>query len=209
MRDVRVDLRGGERRVAEYLLDATQVSAAFEQMRGGGMPQPVRAGIRYRPEPPRSWHGRSGVRSAGRCGRRGLPGTWLRAGLRASAGRPCASHSWTARSAGMPTGTVRSLFPLPRTRTVRRPVSRSCRSSPHSSLTLIPAAYSSSMIAVSRTNTAGSIAAAPRPTAGSALRVPRSSGPAPAPAAAACAPSASRAARPDRRPASRGGARTQ
>ena len=97
---------------------------------------------------------------AGRRGRRG----------RALAARPGdASEHWpaagdpvlrTARSAGMPTGTVRSLLPLPSTRTVRRPSSRSPTSSPHSSLTRMPVAYSSSMIAVSRSQTAAATAAA-------------------------------------------------
>src|SRR5258708_5236120 len=46
--DVRVDLRRGQRSMPEYLLDAAQVSATFQQMRRGGVPQPVRSGIGYR-----------------------------------------------------------------------------------------------------------------------------------------------------------------
>jgi hypothetical protein len=56
----------------------------------------------------------------------------------------------------MPTGTVRSLLPLPSTRIVRRPRSSAPVSSPHSSLTRIPVAYSSSRMAPSRRATAPS-----------------------------------------------------
>ncbi len=55
--------------------------------------------------------------------------------------------------AGMPTGTTRSFAPLPSTRMVRRSSSMSSMSSPQSSLTLIPVAYSNSMIALSRSST--------------------------------------------------------
>ena len=41
---------------------------------------------------------------------------------------------------GSPNGTVRCLFPLPRTRSRRRDVSTSSMSKPHSSLTRIPVA---------------------------------------------------------------------
>ena len=71
-------------------------------------------------------------------------------------GRPACSHRLTARTAGMPTGTVRSFPPLPNTRTVRRPRSSAPRSSPHSSLTRIPVAYSNSSTAASRSATAAS-----------------------------------------------------
>src|ERR687885_250596 len=40
--DMRVDLRGGERAVAEEFLDRPQVSAAFEQVGRERVPQPVR-----------------------------------------------------------------------------------------------------------------------------------------------------------------------
>src|SRR5260370_27821985 len=46
--DVRIDLRRRERGMPEDLLDTAQVSAALEEMGGGGMPQPVRAGVRHR-----------------------------------------------------------------------------------------------------------------------------------------------------------------
>ena len=42
LQDVRVDLRRGEVGVAEHHLDGAQVRAAFEQMRGEGVPQHVR-----------------------------------------------------------------------------------------------------------------------------------------------------------------------
>ena len=58
----------------------------------------------------------------------------------ASAGRPWSSQAETARSAGIPTGTVRSLSPLPRTRTVLRAWSKLSAVRPHSSLTRMPVA---------------------------------------------------------------------
>src|SRR6266851_178168 len=47
-RDVGVYLSRSERGVAEHLLHAAQVRAAFEEVRGGRVPQAVRAGIRHR-----------------------------------------------------------------------------------------------------------------------------------------------------------------
>ncbi len=44
-RDVGVDLRGGRRGVAEDLLHAAQVGAALKQVRGGGVPDRVRARV--------------------------------------------------------------------------------------------------------------------------------------------------------------------
>jgi len=47
-RDVRVDLGARQRRMAEDLLHAAQVSTPVEQMGGGAVPQPVRTGARHR-----------------------------------------------------------------------------------------------------------------------------------------------------------------
>ena len=55
-----------------------------------------------------------------------------------SAGRPVRSQVVSARSAGSPNGTVRSLRPLPNTRTTRRSLSTTSR--PHSSPTRMPVA---------------------------------------------------------------------
>ncbi len=45
-RDVGVELRGGQRRVAEQFLHDAQVGAALEQMGGGAVPQSVRPDVR-------------------------------------------------------------------------------------------------------------------------------------------------------------------
>ena len=45
-RHVGVQLRRGQRRVAEQFLDDAQVGAAFEQVGGRAVPQPVRADVR-------------------------------------------------------------------------------------------------------------------------------------------------------------------
>ena len=47
--DVRVNLRGGEARVAEHFLDRAQVRAVAEQMRGEGMAQQVRPDLLFQP----------------------------------------------------------------------------------------------------------------------------------------------------------------
>ena len=44
--DVRVDLRGGDARMAEHLLHLPQVGAAGQQVRGKAVPQRVRTHIR-------------------------------------------------------------------------------------------------------------------------------------------------------------------
>ena len=142
---MRVDLRGRGRGVAEDLLHAAQVGAALEQVRGGGVPDRVRARVDAAPR------ARCGARSAGRAGRRGRRGTGRRrcARWRRRAALP-ASQRATARIAGRPTGTTRSLRPLPSTRTVRRAWSSPPASSSHSSLTRMAVAYSSSSTAASR-----------------------------------------------------------
>src|SRR5205814_1181696 len=76
------------------------------------------------------------------------------------AARPWRSHASSARSAGTPYGTLRSFAPLPNTRTTRRLRSTSARSSPHSSLTRIPVAYSRSSTRRSRTATGSAALAA-------------------------------------------------
>src|SRR5215204_5550142 len=46
VRDVGVNLRSGQRGVAEHLLHAAQIGTAFEQMRGHGMPKSMRSEVR-------------------------------------------------------------------------------------------------------------------------------------------------------------------
>ena len=132
--DVGVDLRGRGRGVAEDLLHAAQVGAALEQVRGGGVPDRVRARVprRGRRGPAglprlggrsRAWTMRRAVRGSSRPPRAPRKSA---APLRSLArtGRPASSQRASARIAGSPTGTTRSLPPLPRTRTVRRSWSR-------------------------------------------------------------------------------------
>ena len=166
--DVGVDLRGGRRGVAEDLLHAAQVGAALKQVRGGGVPDGVRARVPARRPPAsraavvadRAWPRARSGRSRACTMRRAVLGSSLppRAPRKsavplrslARTGRPASSQRASARIAGRPTGTTRSLPPLPRTRTVRRSPSSPPVSSSHSSLTRIAVAYSSSRTAASR-----------------------------------------------------------
>src|SRR5947208_5008558 len=66
-RYVRVPLRGGERGVAEQLLDAAQVGAHVEKMRGEAVPQGVRMHVALRPADERI------LREVARDGARGEP----------------------------------------------------------------------------------------------------------------------------------------
>src|SRR5215471_3534754 len=132
--DMRVELSGGQRGVAEHLLNAAQVGAAFQQVRGSRVAQPVGSGVGHR-----SGRGDASVHHPADSARVDPAAAGTDAAA-ATAGRPCPCQLRTARTAGSPTGTTRSLLRLPRTLTVRRPVSRSPTSSPHSSLTRIPVA---------------------------------------------------------------------
>ena len=159
-RDVGVELRGGQRRVAEQFLHDAQVGAALEQMGGGAVPQAVRTDVG------RAVDGGDGLVHDGA----GLPlieptaaGAEQQRRPRvavASAGRPSVSHAVSAAWAGSPNGTVRCLLPLPSTRSSRRDVSTSSMSRPHSSLTRMPVAYSISTISRSR-SASGSPCCAP------------------------------------------------
>ena len=118
--DVRVQLRGSQRRVAEQFLHDAQVRAALEQMGGGAVAQPVRADVgrtvdrgdrlvhdgacltRIEPAPTCAEQQRRARVRGGQCG------------------RPSDSHAASATCAGSPNGTVRCLLPLPSTRSSRR-----------------------------------------------------------------------------------------
>ena len=126
--------------MAKNLLDAAQVSAALEQVGGRAVAQAVRARVAGRPPLAQALvdDPASGPRiqaTAARAEKQGRP-----RGRRWPA-RACRSEQRvTARRAGTPTGTVRSLSPLPRTRTVLRAWSKLFSVSPHSSLTRMPVA---------------------------------------------------------------------
>ena len=154
---VGVDLGGRGRGMPEDLLDAAQVRPALKEMGGRGVPDRVRAGVQgslaecqaiqgcglegLGPQRPAdalqpAWTMRRAVLGSRRAPRapRNKADPLL---AFASTGRPASAHRFTARTAGRPTGTTRSLSPLPRTRTVRRCASSPPVSSPHSSLTRI------------------------------------------------------------------------
>ena len=159
-RDVGVELRGGQRRVAEQFLDDAQVGAALEQMRRGAVPQPVRADVRCTVDGGHGLvHDGAGLPwiDAAAAGAEQQRRARVRDGQRGTAiGEPRRSTA----AAGSPNGTVRCLLPLPSTRSSRRGVSMSSMSSPHSSLTRMPVAYSSSTISWSR-SASGSPCCAP------------------------------------------------
>ena len=146
--DVGVALRGVERRMAEHLLHGAEIGSALQEVGRGGVAQGVRRDIGNAGErgervnvsahltlvdpaaaaSHEEWRGRAARRPRGRC--------------------PATRSS--ARIAGTPNGTTRSLSPLPTTRTVSSARSRSATSTPVSSPTRIPVAYSSSAMAQSR-----------------------------------------------------------
>ena len=115
--DVAVDLRGGEGRVPEQLLDRAEVGAAFEQVRRERVAQLVRVRAdppqraRVEPLPARGQEQRS-LRAADELGPRVAE---------------IAARSSSAASS--PSGTTRSLPPLPCTRTSSCSKSTSARSS--------------------------------------------------------------------------------
>ena len=121
-RDQGVDLGRGDRGVSEQLLDDADVRSSVEQMGRERVPQRVRRDVggdpgRVRP-PCRAPSTRTGVTAArrGRSGRRPASPDRLRT---APAGRGRGRPS-SASAAYDPSGTSRSLLPLPTRRTVAR-----------------------------------------------------------------------------------------
>ena len=177
-RDVGVDLGRGQVLVAEQLLDDPQVGAAVEQVGRERMAQRVRrdadrqAGARAQAveavaqaadaeRPRRGGSGRSrpaAVRLVRRAGARAGP-----------AGRPRDRRRSAAR-AGRPSSPIRSLRPLPRTRSSPRRRSSEPRSAAASSLMRRPAAYAVSTSARSRRARATRSAARSGSVAGRASR---------------------------------------
>ena len=138
--DVGVELGGGQARVAEHLLHRSQVGAALQQVGRGRVTEPVGSDVR------RTGHlGDALVHeradrplvdpaAAGADEQRGARV------LGDEPGRPTLSQRSRARAAGWPNGTLRSLRPLPKTRTRLRSRSTSSTSSATSSPTRIPVA---------------------------------------------------------------------
>lgn len=124
-----VDLSGRHRRVPQQFLDHANIGSTVEEMGGETVPQGV-------------WRHRA-LESGALCRRRqhlpgALTGEPTPRALRNSAavdrctsvGRPRTRYASRASMAGPPTGTTRSLPPLPCNRTARVSVSMSSRSSP-------------------------------------------------------------------------------
>ena len=135
---MRVELRRGQGGVAEQLLHRPQVGAALEQVGGGGVAQPVRADVgRARDLGDAPVHQRAhralvdppaaGAEEERRPGSVDEQGRASRASQRSARARP-----------GGRTAPMRSLRPLPSTRTTLRSRSTSSRSSPTSSPTRMP-----------------------------------------------------------------------
>ena len=154
-RDVRVELGGGQAGVTEQFLHDAQIGAAFEQVGGRAVPQTVRAHVGSAVD------GGDGLVHDGASladVEPTAPGAQQqrRPGLRGDQRRaPVGQPDLSASAAGSPNGALRCLLPLPSTRSNRCPVSTSSTSRPHSSLTRMPVAYSSSTIRRSR-NASGS-----------------------------------------------------
>ena len=118
----------------EHLLDAAQVCATLEQVGRHRMTKSVRTKGRGAPPSIAASGGRRGVPPrvdpfaalAERIAAPESPVIQLRPA-------PSRAEASTARTAGTPTGTVRSLLPLPSTRTTLRCRSRSSTFRPHSS----------------------------------------------------------------------------
>ena len=153
---VRVELGRGDTRMAEQLLDDAQVGAALEQVRRERVAQRVRADPVGQTRP--AWPRRLTVAQAcWRASRRPRSPEEQRTatdGLdvaeREQRGPRAVDPGTSQSSATSPTGTSRSLSPLPMTRTNAPSSERSSRSSRSASLTRSPAAYSSSSSARSR-----------------------------------------------------------
>ena len=158
---VGVELGRRQAGVTEQLLHRSQVGSALEQV-GGRACAAARAGRCPAPRAPRRAavheraHG-SLVDPATPC----TDGTALLGALGHEAGRPAVSQRSIARAAGWPNGTLRSLRPLPSTRTRLRSRSTSPTSRATSSPTRMPVAYSSSSMAASRIPTGSPSSAGP------------------------------------------------
>ena len=119
--DVAVDLGRRERGVPEQLLDRAQVGAAFEQVRGVRVAEPV--GIAH--QAAQDVRCRAPAR-----GRRGTACRWRRARGKAARRGDSVATAYAARS---PSGTMRSLPPLPSTCTASCSKSTSASRSPTTS----------------------------------------------------------------------------
>ena len=152
---VGVELGGADTRMTEQLLDDPQVRSALEQVGRERVAERVRrdpvaqAGSCAAPRTTANacWRANRRPRSPRNSGPPRAGVTWWSA---RSAGRASAIQRASQSSAMSPTGTSRSLSPLPMTRTKPPSVERSSRSSPSASLTRRPAAYSSSSRARAR-----------------------------------------------------------
>ena len=153
---MRVQLRRGDTRMPEQLLDDAQVGPTFEQMRRERVAQRVRADPLGEAGPRR----RALDRGPGLLARQAPPAVAeeerpaarrrARDRARGASTRGPVIQRPSQSSATSPTGTSRSLSPLPMTRTNAPSTDRSSRSSPIASLIRSPAAYSSSRSARSR-----------------------------------------------------------
>ena len=151
-----VELRGGDTRMPEQLLDDAQVGPALEQVRRERVAQRVRA------DPIGEAGPRGGALDRGPRLLAGQPAAAIAEEERAAAERARRGGARGARRADRriqrpsqsratsPTGTSRSLSPLPMTRTKAPSTERSSRSRPIASLIRRPAAYRSSSRARSR-----------------------------------------------------------
>jgi hypothetical protein len=120
--------------VAEDLLDAAQVGAALDEVGCRGVPDRVRASVADG-----GCSAGVGVRVTGRApgGKVGGAEPDVDDAARGPRVEPAAAGPEEQGVLTLLTGTTRSLRPLPKTRTVRRPRSSPSVSSPHSSLTRI------------------------------------------------------------------------
>ena len=151
VRDVRVALGRPQVGVPEHLLDGAEVGAALEQVGGERVAEEVRVdALRARGRPSRRAGAGSGTPPRASAGRRARSGR-ARAGSggRGAPGRARGSGA-PPPAAGRPSGTRRSLPPLPTTRTIRSSRSTPPFSSPTASETRSPAPYRSSTSARSR-----------------------------------------------------------
>ena len=164
-RDVGVELRGRQRRVAEQLLDDAEIGATFEEVRRRAVPQAVRADVGGAVD------GRHGLVHDGAGLARvdaPAPGAEQQRGTRGRGGQRGPAVGEPGGEA--PAARARRRAPCAaccpcRARAARAlPVSTSSTSSPHSSLTRMPVAYSISTISRSR-SASGSPCCAPESAA--------------------------------------------